>query len=156
MVTNWSTERFFFQTQGKSSTIIHERLVNQSNYYEQRVSHYAMTAWDRLYWHYEWLFFGKIEIDVWPLNLEFMLDVMTWRYMRDPYTDNNFIIILLYSILLLTRPAFKILKLFIQSPSNDPQSSLPQVESCPVESHLSISFSLVLLCCYYYYYFYFY
>jgi len=42
--------------------------------------------------HYQWLRCHKIEKSVWPLNLDFVLDVITWRYYtRDPYTDDNLI-----------------------------------------------------------------
>ena len=51
------------------------------------------------------------EKGVWPLNLDFVLDAMTWRYyMRDPYTDNNLIDYytqnyIQFCYLLVTRPA---------------------------------------------------
>ena len=83
--------------------------TGQSSCHEHWVRH---STWDRLCCHYQWLCCGKIEKGVWPLNLDFVLDVITWRYyMRDPYTDNNLIYYytqnyIQFCYLLVTRPAF--------------------------------------------------
>ena len=78
----------------------------------------------------------QIEKSVWPLNLDFVLDVIrpTWRYyMRDPYTDNNLIdyytIIFIFVTYYLLDLHFSLHSL----PSNDPQSrwapNLPPAKS---------------------------
>ena len=50
--------------------------TGQSNYYEHL--NQTFCAWDRLFCHYRWHCCGRIEKSVWPLNLDFVLDVITW------------------------------------------------------------------------------